>query len=199
MKKITILLLIFGIHFAWGDSMHVEEFTIVGRIEGHGDALRVIRSLEKDVLPGMLQDKQLEKNLAALQKGDEVVIKGHVAYEMFSIEGQTHQRPILVIQSIRPISLEELGKIDGTLIPETFKVKTQKTYMPLAMPVTTEVASALTLTTSMLLLQSLTATSNDPQISKDINTGMIIFAGVMATGIFIYDQISGNRIKGAQK
>lgn len=193
MKTFIISLIILSLQIVHATPSELEEITIVGRIEGQGTALRVIRSLEGDALPGMLQNPQLEETLTGLQKGDEVLIQGYVAHGPFSLEGSTQIRSIFIVQSIRPISLSKLGTMEGMKIPDVLYVPSaQKTYSPMAIPVTTEVASALTLTSSMLLLQSLTNSETDPQVRQQLNSGMIIFAGALATGIFIYEQISGS-------
>lgn len=198
MKKFATLFFILSLSTVWANHSVFEEVTIVGRIEGHGDALRVIRSLEDDALPGMLEHQQLEKDIAALQKGDEVLLKGYVAYQNFFLAGGAHSKAIFVVQSVKAVSLSKLGKTEGTIIPEPVTSPLlQKSYSPLSIPVTTQVASAITLTSSILLLQSLTASPFDPQLRQQLNSGLILFAGAIATGIFIYDQMSGSQSKGA--
>lgn len=183
-----------NLNFAEANSSVFEEITIIGRIEGHGAALRVVRSLEGDAFSGTLQNPSLEKDLSKLQKGDEVVIKGYITYRNFSIEGGAQISPIFIVQSIKPISLSRLGKMGDAKWPEsTLQPMSQKTYSPIGIPVTTEVATALTLTSSMLLLQSLASSPNDIQTKQQLNTGLILFAGAMATGIFIYEQIVENK------
>jgi hypothetical protein len=91
-----------------------------------------------------------------------------------------------------------LGKLD---LPEqidnpSLPLVQQESYSPLSMPVTTNVASAMTLATSMLLLQSLTSAPYQPQGQKEINTGVLLFAGLFATGFFIYEQITDTYVKG---
>ena len=167
-----------------------EEITVIGRIEGQGAALRIIRSMEGDALPGLIQNQELEKKLGELQKGDEVLIKGYITYQSFSLEEGKQLTPIFIVQSLRPISLSRLGKSEDAKIPELqFSSNNQKHFSPLGIPVTTQVASAITLTSSMLLLQSLASGPNDVQIRQQLNSGLILFAGAMATGIFIYEQI----------
>lgn len=191
MKNLILFCIIsMSFHFAEANSSVFEEITILGRIDGHGAALRVVRSQEGDAISGMLQTKQLENELVGLQKGDEILIKGYMTYRNFSIEGGTQISPVFMVQSIRPISLSRLGKVENTKWPESSnELIYQKTYSPIGIPVTTQVASAITLTSSILLLQSLTSGPNDIQTKQQINTGLILFAGAMATGIFIYEQI----------
>lgn len=197
MKKL-ILFLILTFQAAHAAPAEQDEMTIIGRVQGQGSALMVIRSLEGDALPGMLERQQVADSLAELKPGDEVLIKGYVSYERFTLEGQTQLRPFFIVQSLRPISLSRLGNTEGMKVPDvTYNPSPERAYSPLAIPITTQVASAITMTTSILMLQSLSYTEADPRVRQQINSGLILFAGAMATGIFIYEQIVGTHNKGS--
>lgn len=129
-----------------------------------------------------------------LNPGDETIIEGHITYHMSLNETQNQYSPIFVIESIKPVSLRLLGQ-QNEKAPEIesskrFQLSNEKVYSPMGIPVTTEVASSITLTTSALLLQSLTAGPNEPGTHQKLNSGMIIFAGALATGVFIYENIA---------
>lgn len=191
MKKLILLLTLALVQLTHANTSAFDEITVIGRLEGHGDSLKVIRTVEGDALQGMFEKKQIEKDLSSLQKGEEVLLKGYVTYPHYPLEGVRLPRPIFVIQSVQPISLERLGKMDDLNISEPLTLPVRRpSYAPMAIPVSAEVASSLTLTSSILLLQSLTAGPNDPQLRQQLNSGIIIFAGALATGLFIYEQIS---------
>lgn len=147
---------------------------------------------EKDIIPLAFINKEVEKKIAELSSGEEAVVKGHITYDTRTADGTVKFRPVFLVTSITPVSLTKLraGKVDS--IDPAFNLHEHKDFSPLTIPVTTEVASSLTLTTALLLMQSLTA-SSDPQGRQQINQGIIIFAGALATGSFIIDQIRGQK------
>jgi hypothetical protein len=172
---------------------------VLAKIHITGHAIHLIRLNEDDVIPSLLKNKESEKVISQMGPDAEALVKGHITYQATTIEGQAKLEPIFIIESINPISLKLLGKVkppdDNELASNIFR-SPDKNYAPFSIPVSTEVASALTLTTSVLLLQSLTASANQPQVEQQLNTGLFLFAGALATGVFIYDQIKSNHSKG---
>ena len=140
----------------------------------------------------ILQNPKLEETIAHLDPDSEALVKGHITYHATTLEGQPKLEPIFINESINPISLRLIGKIktpdNNELASSAFR-SLDKTYTTYAIPVTTEVASAITMTSAVLLMQSLAANQNQPDTKQQINTGMFLFAGVLATSVFIYDQI----------
>lgn len=193
----TLVTFILTINFALGQKNETSQVEVLAKIQKTGDAVRLIRSNEGDIIPSVLQDKKLEQVISKLDPGDEALVKGHITYQAQIIEGKTNLRPIFVIESISPISLRRLGDLEGYSISETafFTKSLDSTYSPLTIPITTEVASAITLTTTILLMQSLTANPSQPQGAQQLNSGLFIFAGAIATGVFIYEQIKGINTK----
>lgn len=193
----TIFIYFFAILLPVFTGRAAEPVTFIGRIEHKGTDLKITRSFEGDSIPGMLESKDLLESVARLGTGDEVVIKGFLTFRTHSLEGQTQTRPLFVVNSIKPISLSEIGKIESTPLTENYALLLrEKDFSPVGIPVSTEIASAITLTTSLLLLQSLTSRPTDVATTTQLNSGLLIFAGAMATGVFIFDQIMNSQHKG---
>lgn len=183
---------LFLISFAQAQT-ETSQIEVFARIQTAGHAIKLIRSNEGDVIPSVLKDKNLEKIISTLSPGDEALVKGHITYQPRIIEGRTNLDPIFVIESITPISLKRLGELKGyeanDLSPLLFT--SDRDFSPLTIPISTEVASAITLSTTILLMHSLTASDSQPQVSQQLNSGLFLFAGALATGVFIYEQIKG--------
>jgi hypothetical protein len=177
---------------ALGDTLPKNQIEVLAKIYTTGHAIKLIRLSEKDVIPSILQDQKLEEAIARLDPDSEALVKGHITYHATTLEGQVKLEPIFIIESINPISLRLIGKIkapdDNELASSAFR-SPDKSYAPFSIPVTTELASAITMTSAVLLMQSLAANPNQPDTKQQVNTGMFLFAGVLATSVFIYDQI----------
>lgn len=165
----------------------LEQTTVIGKIEKRGNSVRLIRSVEGDVIPSMLQDQTLLDAVNGLNTGDEAVVMGHITY-LTSVEGATSLSPVFVIESIKPVSLKELGNLSGTRVEAPLlPLSTVSAYSPSGIPVSTEIASAMTITGSIMLLHSLNTSVVQPQLSQDLNAGLFLFSGALMTGAFIYD------------
>ena len=177
-------------------SLETSALNVVGRIEIQNNTIRLIRSVEGDSIPSILQTPELKNELSKLNHGDEALFQGHITYLPATSETHVGPRPVFVIESIKPLSLKLLGqsemKTDDLTI---FRIPSKEIYSPMFIPVSTEVASTITLTTSLMLMQSLAASSTDAQLTQQINSGLILFAGALATGFFIYDHITGSQKK----
>ena len=177
---------------ALGETVPTNQIEVLAKIQTTGHAIKLIRLSEGDVIPSILQNAKLEETIARLDHDSEALVKGHITYHATTLEGQAKLEPIFIIESINPISLRLIGKIktpdDNELASSAFR-SPDKSYAPYAIPVTTEVASAITMTSVVLLMQSLAANQNQPDTKQQINTGMFLFAGVLATSVFIYEQI----------
>ncbi len=169
-----------------------ERVKILVRIEQQNGELRIFRSTNGDVIPGAFANKNLVDELKKLEEGDEVLMEGHINYRpTFSME-RTSFKPYFMIESIRPVSLKRLGQINFKLPESSLQLdQVPGEFRPLTLPVSTEVASALTMTTTLLLMDSLTSGSGDPSGRQDLRRGLIISAGTMATVLFIYEQMKG--------
>jgi hypothetical protein len=195
-----IVVTLLNMCFAFADRPMGESFEVIGKITLQENHVRLFRSSNGDAIPSVLQRQHLKEIISQFNPNEEAIIKGHITYLSTSLDGQASLRPFFIIESIKPISLQKLGKVeftDSSQFQSPIMLQNM-IYAPMALPITTEVASAITLTTSMLLMQSL-ATSSRPQVTDQLNTGLILFAGALATGVFIFEQITGTQTKDNSK
>lgn len=141
--------------------------------------------------PIVLEDKKLKEVISKLEPGDEVLLKGNIQNHPVVRDNKTDLNPTFHIYDIRPISLSRLGQIDK-LIPDSNNTifKAKEYGGPGSIPVSGEVATALTLTATILMMKDL---SNQPvpqpAVRDSINSGLLFSAGAMATGLFIWKQL----------
>lgn len=131
-------------------------------------------------------EEDVKKKLDSINERKEALVFGRIDYERSQDGGLT---PVFIIERMTFVSLKELGSIHESIPDPAFSPDKQLAFVPYTFPVTTEVASALTLTSSLLLMNSLTA--GDKDVRNDIRTGLFISAGTMATILFLYEQLSG--------
>ena len=199
MKKLSLLIFLvtsLSGNIAQGQPQTSSEIEVLARIQTSGNAVSLVRLTEGDVIPSVLQDKKLEKIISSLEPGTDALVKGHISYQATTIEGQTKLKPLFIIESIKPVSLKMLGRVKGLNendLASTLIHNQEKSYSPVTIPISTEVASAITLTTTVLLMQSLTANPSQSQSENQLNTGVFLFAGALATGVFIYEQITSSK------
>lgn len=158
------------------------------RIQNDNGLFHVIRSedgLRIPVIPANAEIKALMESLS----GSEALMKGHITY----VKDLEHQplRPVFVVEEMKAISLRDL-KVNYTAeaIPAPKEVHQEIVLRP-AFPVTAEVASAITMTTSILMMEELTSGSGDPGGRRELRQALFFSAGAMATLLFIYEQIQG--------
>ena len=152
-----------------------------------------IMSTEKDQqIPSIAGNDEVKSTMALLKEGDEVMIEGRIHQETISYGESRRIHSYLIIDKIHKVSLAELGNIKFQ-VPEPTLSLHERPYSPVAIPVTAEVASAMTLTTSMLLLENLSSSSSaDPEGRRQVRQSILLSAGLMATVIFIYEQLNGS-------
>lgn len=158
--------------------------------DAHG--IKVWSKDKTESIPTILGNDEVRKLVHSLQAETEAMIEGYTSYEITATDSTKKLKPYFIIESIRPISLSELG-LKSSFKPElTFNLNPKpEHYVPVSIPITTEVASAMTMTTSLLLMESLTTSPNEPGPRHELRQSLFISAGLMATFLFIYDQMEG--------
>lgn len=193
MKIISLILLILASTSIF--SMEHEKLRAVVRINRSTQGMVIVPMEKEGTFPSLPGNEKMKKILSEIKDGSEAIIEGHISYEPISSDNGQQFRPFFVIDSIHPISLSELGadarkvQID-TLLP----IHSRPIYSPPFIPVSSEVATALTLTTSFLLLESLSNVHNT-NVHSDTNKALFVSAGAMATVLFIYEQVKGDKKK----
>lgn len=144
-------------------------------------------------LPTLIKDKNVQAIYDQMRQGSEAFVEGYIDYEIKSVDSLKTMKPTFVVESIHPVSLAKIGKIVDFQAQEDFEASYTKNvpYAPPAIAVTTELASALTLTSTLLLMESLSSQGLDPQGRRNMKQALIISGGVMATLLFIYEQLEG--------
>jgi hypothetical protein len=199
MKKLylLVLLLAFPTFAQLTNPNPHETIKLIARIKTGPKDYKIISDRKEAPVTSALKDISLKKTISTLSPGDDALIEGHIIYESTMKEGQKKLKPVFLIESIHPISLQRLGKIDLKEMDQEIHIKPIE-YDPKkgSIPVTANVASAITITAGVLLLQNLTPPDQGYTQNKDLNMGLIFSAGALATGIFIYDQMKDQSNRG---
>jgi hypothetical protein len=193
---ILFFLLVTSLAFPQEKEPH-ENIKIFARIKQSGKNLEIIKNTDTQAVVGTLKDNTIKQDLEGFKSGDEALIEGYISYVVDSRDNKKDLRPVFIIESIKPISLSKLGKFEAKVHEKEIHI--QEPIEPSrkgVIPVTGEVASAITLTASLLLLENLAAQNQNPAYQQDMTPGLIFSAGALATGLFIYEQIKGKKTKG---
>jgi hypothetical protein len=185
--SILSFILVFFINLAWSD----ESLRALVRVEKDQQQFQIINQETGRPLPVIFTNKDLEKKLNDANHNDEMVIKGHIIYRPVATLEAQKMTPFLVIEEVYPVSLEAIGlkEYQG---PDAVVKNLDFQYGPFRIPVTTEVASAMTITSTFLLLNSLSSNSDlEPAGRNELRQALFISAGTMATLVFLYDQLTG--------
>jgi hypothetical protein len=189
-RNLLLLVLIFLIQSAFSSEDTIRALIRIEKKQGH---LQVTTTPQGTSLPTVFASKEVRKKMNQLENGTEAIVEGKIHYEFSRIEGSHFSRPNFVISKIMPISLKDLGNIDDTKIESHLNIAPQKSeYIPPTIPITTEVASAITLTTSVLLMNELTS-GQSSGLNKDLSASLFLTTGIFATILFIYEQIEGKK------
>jgi hypothetical protein len=185
-------------------------FTFVGLISGafsgaENDRLRTLIQVEhvggvpkvfvvekKAFIPSIPESEVVKKKLLELKEGSEAIVEGRIHFEAIHLETQG-LRPYFIIEKVMPVSLGDLGSEARSFKFELTKpIEMPSTvYQPSSLPVTTEVASAITLTTGLLLFEELSASGRELPEAREQQRALLLSTGAFATLFFIYDQIQG--------
>jgi hypothetical protein len=169
-----------------------EPFKAIIRIEKTAHTLKIRPSGAGTSIPAVGYSEEVSKKISKLEDGSEAVIDGYIRYSYHKTEGTHHSQPFIMINDIHPVSLKQLGVGPEPLITDQLPIRSLKSeYIPPTIPITTEVASAMTLTTSLLLMNELTSTNTSYSLDKDLRTTLFLSTGLIATIVLIYDQIQG--------
>lgn len=169
-----------------------EEVELAARLFHSDHVLTMGPMNDKKIIPIVFKERSLEEKVLKMSQGQEALVKGHVTYDSSGKDGQVHFIPVFLVHSVIPLSLKDLNAPKMEIPAPAFSLPQDQSFAPLTIPVTTEVASAITMTTALLLMQNLTS-NKDPQGRQQINQGLILFTGILATGSFIFDQIVGQK------
>lgn len=195
MKKLFILTITLFTFMSWANPTETEPLKMLVRIERNNGTVVILRSTTGDVIPGAFINKEIEEKLSSISREEEALIEGHIKYRPISSGEKTSFAPYFSIEAVYPISLNRLGAQDYQAPESNFSFAPMvHDFRPYTIPVTTEVASALQMTTTFLLMESLSSGDGDPSGRRDLQKGLIISAGTMATVLFIYEQFKkGNK------
>jgi hypothetical protein len=198
MKKNLLLLviIIFKLNFAIAGEPY-QKVKAFMRIEHTGGGNRPYLLKEDTSIPALPINDEVKQQIAKLKAGDEVVVEGHISQQILSRGDSQTLKSYLIIESIQAVSLGELGKTGMPQLPQDNRIHSITTpYSPPQIPVTTEVASALTMTAGMLLLEDLSSDpAADPERRRQLRQAVLLSSGLMASIIFIYEQIKGEKTK----
>ncbi len=190
MKILIALLVSLLCSVSWADPAEKEPLKMFVRIEHNNGNLIILRSTTGDTIPGVFSSKEIEEELSSISKDEEALIEGYIKYRPISSGEKTSFAPYFSIEAVRPVSLNRLSALDYEAPASSFEfTPMDQEFRPYTIPVTTEVASALTMTSTFLLMDSLSSGDGEPSGRQDLRKGLIISAGTMATVLFIYDQI----------
>lgn len=173
----------------WAAPVEKDTLKMFVRIERNNGSLVIFRSTTGDTIPGVFSSKEVEEKLSSISRDEEALIEGHIKYRPVSSGEKTSFAPYFSIEAVYPVSLNRLGALDYEAPESKFEfAPINQDFRPYTIPVTTEVASALTMTSTLLLMDSLSSGDTDPSGRQDLRKGLIISAGTMATVLFIYEQ-----------
>jgi hypothetical protein len=190
--KYLILLLFSLSSFSQGPDW--QEVRLFARIKEINKGSPSLQYEGQETVPSVIQDKKLQDQLTKLKAGDEALIIGKIISSPKTVEGRTIFHQVFIIESIHPVSLEKLGKVELKEQDQPKKFSSFPTdYTPKSIPLSTDAASAITFTASVLLLNSLTNSGHDTTPKADLNKGVLFTAGALATGLFIYEQLKGKK------
>lgn len=183
-KFLIACLFILSSFLVWGESPQNLEVHVLVKVHSVKDAEAQLGVAIE------LENAGLSKMLSGLAPDDEVLLKGHVTYHQTNSDGQILMNPKFHIESIHPVSLKRLG-VTAVPVQEPRMTFSSAPYPgPKSLQVSPEVAGAITFTASALMLQNLTGMAESQPLKYEIDRAMFFSAGVLATGYFIWKQIS---------
>ena len=188
--KTYLIILILITTSAWGETQDPVRF--IGRIARKDHSTFMLRSASGPQVTAHLSASHLEGVISGLLPGDEVMADGHMEYVTSYSDSRITYTPIFVIEKLTPISLKRLALAQERLPEPQLNQYTIKPrdYAPGSITTSAQVTSSLILTASVLLFQSLVAPRTGTDLRQDINSGLTLFAGTLATGVFLFDDLN---------
>lgn len=166
-----------------------DDVTIVARIHSLKEAQDTLH------YPVVLENDSLSSVLQKLDPSDEVIMKGRIEYHPVTQEGRKEMNPTFHVEKIVPLSLQKIGRIELVPVERKITFTTPVPYSPKTLPVSGKVATAITLTASVLLVKELSGNQTTQPVQDNINTGLIFSAGALATGVYLWEQLKGPELK----
>jgi hypothetical protein len=181
MKKLFLMICLLIVTTLGAEEAH--KVTVLAKI--HPDGTSSLQHAMK------FKDAALSQKLKQLAPDEEVLLQGEIFYE--KVKGTDGQlQPVFVIDSVRPISLRKLGKMDDFKVSEktvTFTLKNPN-FAPKALNMPEKAVGAITMTASILMLKSLTTNAaTEPRGRDQMNSALIFSAGALAAGSFILEEL----------
>lgn len=185
-KFFTLILFILATCLVKAETGTFDDVHVLARIQ----SIREGGSIEGHAI--QLENAELKDTLKKLRPDDEVLLKGYISYSPVKHDTKMAMNPVFHIQSIQPVSLKAIGISEDKITepPQTITMSQPKT--PGAITISPEVASAMTMTASVLMLQDLTSPQS-PTLTNDIQKVTFLSAGVLATGYFIWKQLKASK------
>lgn len=187
-KNLLIIVILFLIQSAFSDDQTIRALI---RIEKKINHINLATIPQVTSLTTVFSNEEVKEKMSHLEVGSDAIVEGKIMYHFSRIEGSHFSHPYFVINKVIPISLKSLGDFEIPKIENSQSILPKKIdYIPPSIPITTEVASAITLTTSVLLMNELTS-SQSSGLNKDLTATLFLTTGIFATILFIYEQIEG--------
>ena len=162
-----------------------EDVTIVAHIHSLSEARQALD------YPVVFEGKDLEKALKTMAPEDDVILRGRIEYHPVKTESRTELNPTFHVTELHPVSLKKIGKIQLVPVEQKINFKGTSSDFSRGFPVAGKVATAITLTASILLLKELSGNQESQPKTDTLNTGLIFSAGALATGIYLWETLKG--------
>lgn len=198
--KITLLLFlslnITSLLAQINDLEKAQEVQVLAKISAMKQGSLTLQSGQQSIKQSIrFASAQVEKVIKNLLPHEEVLLSGQIVFEKIGKMDSFQIWPVFIIQRAQPISLKLLGKHEGSEIIEqniTFSLE-RKPYGPRKISVNPELAGAITITASILLLKAFASKGIDQNVSNKLNDHLLFSSGALATGLFIFEQLGVSR------
>lgn len=188
-KLLVVIALLLSSQMVRAQNEGFEEVTVLARIHSVKDVEALSGYAVK------LEEEGLSKILTELRPEDEVILKGSIKYNPVTMDSKTEMRPTFYIEKIIPVSLKRIGESEFKVADPKLNFALKESAEPKTLPVSGKVATAITLTASVLLMQNLTHGAGDSNPQEQLQSQIFFGAGALATGLYIWEQIQKGSLK----